>query len=192
MNRWVTGPAIDDTATIEPPPVRREIRNGVLDGEKRAGEIGADDAVPVVQLREMDRATGPETGVGHHQREPTQFGGTRAGSAHTVLVGDVARHRVHLRSAFGDGPELVGRYCQAVGVARGQQHRRAIDHQFASTAKTDPRASTGDEGHLAGKGMGITCGRHVRILSPSSAVNRLRSARRRQRLLHRRSVALVR
>ena len=103
-------PAFDAMLTIEPPPVE-EVRQRGLADEEGAGEVDADDALPVGE-RHLVRVGEPaDAGAVHDDRGPAEVARhARHRALHRVGVGDVDAVRTRRGSGFADlGRRLLRR-----------------------------------------------------------------------------------
>jgi hypothetical protein len=117
----------------------------MLHRQERAGEVGAEHRVPLLEGGQVERSGRPEPGVRHHHREPPEPGGRRTGRLDAGLVGDVAAHGVHLRVVTRQAPDLGGTLGEALHAAPGEQHRGAVGGERSGAAQSDTAAAAGDE-----------------------------------------------
>ena len=149
MNRCVSGPAIDEIATIAPPPLAGDRSARVLDAEERAGEVRVERGLPGRQLGGEHGAERAGARREHRDVQPADRlarDGNRV--AHGGLVGDVARDGAHLDTARRLGTQRLRRAGELPLGAPGDRDRAAVAHEPLRGREADAAAAAGDErGH---------------------------------------------
>ncbi len=121
-----------------------QIGSGGLDGQKHAGDVGADDALELFGGGPADRGVAGDAGVGHDDVEIAEGldGGTDRGRG-GLGVGGIGAQREDIGAEVGGG--LVERCL----VTASDGDPSALGDEGFGSGKSDATVAPGDEGSLA-------------------------------------------
>ena len=145
--------AVDDTATIDPPPGVGHVPTGVLDHQERGGDVEGHHVGELLGLVVEHRGHTAPAGDRHgHVELAGGFGGQRHRGLHLGAVGGVAGGPAD-RASGGGGQrsQIVGGLLEMTGVVAGDHHMGTVGHQQPSGGPTDAARPAGDQGGHPGQ-----------------------------------------